>query len=147
MKSITKNKRAFHDYTIEERYEAGIALRGSEVKALRAGHASLSDGYAMVREGQAWLVNFYIPSLAQASYLNHPEKRERRLLLNKREIEKLDTATRQKGYTLVPLEVYFNDENRVKVELGLARGKARHDKREAAKEQDAKREIARAVRK
>lgn len=146
MKSIAKNRKAFHDYYIEEKIEAGIALRGSEVKSLRMGHASLADGYALVRDGQAWLVNFYIPQLKQASYLNHGERRERRLLLNRREIDKLDEATRQKGYTLVPLDVYFNDNNIVKVELALARGKAQHDKRQSAKEQDAKREIQRAVR-
>lgn len=146
MKSISKNRKALHDYTIEAKFEAGIALRGSEVKALRMGHASLVDGYAMVREGQAWLVNFYIPLLAQASYLNHGERRDRRLLLNRREIDRLDEATRQKGYTLVPLDVYFNDNNIVKVELGLAKGKAQHDKRQSAKDHDAKREIQRAMR-
>lgn len=146
MKSISKNKKAYHEFFIEEKIEAGISLTGSEVKSLRLGHANVSDGYAMVRNGQAWLVNMSIPALKEASYLNHAERRERRLLLHRREIDKLDTATRQKGYTLVPLEVYFNDDNRVKLLLGLARGKAKHDKRESAKQSDAKREMARAVR-
>lgn len=146
MKSIAKNRKAFHEYYVEEKVEAGLALRGSEVKSLRMANASLADAYALVREGQAWLVNFYIPLLKHASYMNHAERRDRRLLLKANEIKKLDEATRQKGYTLIPLEIYFNDANLVKVELALAKGKATHDKRESAKEADAKREIARAVR-
>ncbi|MEY4064007.1 MAG: SsrA-binding protein SmpB [Pseudomonadota bacterium] len=146
MKSISKNKRAFHEYLIEDKFEAGIALRGSEVKCLRDSHPSLAESYAMVREGQAWLMNLTIPTLKQASYLNHTERRDRRLLLKRSEIRKLDEATRQKGYTIVPLEIYFNDDNRVKVELALAKGKAGHDKREAQKNKDAKREMDRALR-
>jgi SsrA-binding protein len=146
MKSIAKNKKAFHDYYIEERYEAGIALRGSEVKALRMSNPSLQESYAMVRGGEVWLVGLHIPTILHASYMNHTERRERRLLLRQPEIKKLDEATRQKGYTLVPLDLYFNDDNRVKVEIGLAKGKAQHDKRDSAKEADAKREIARAIR-
>lgn len=145
-KSIAKNRKAFHEYAIEDKIEAGIALQGSEVKALRMASANIADAYAMVRDGQAWLVNFYIPLLKHASYMNHTERRDRRLLLNRNEIKRLDESTRQKGYTLIPLEVYFNDNNIVKVELALAKGKAYHDKRDAAKEADAKREIARAVR-
>ena len=145
-KSIAKNRKASHEYTIEEKLEAGIALQGSEVKALRMASANIADAYAMVREGQAWLVNFYIPLLKHASYMNHAERRDRRLLLNRNEIKKLDESTRQKGYTLIPLEIYFNDNNIVKVELALAKGKAHHDKRDAAKEADAKRDIARALR-
>lgn len=147
MKTIIKNRKAFHDYYIEEKIEAGVALRGSEVKALRLGHGSLAEGYAMVREGQAWLINFSIPLLKEASYNNHAERREKRLLLNRNEIRKLDEATRQKGYTLIPLEAYFNDRNMVKIMLGLGKGKAQHDKRESSKEKDAKRDIARAMRK
>jgi SsrA-binding protein len=146
MKSISKNRKAWHDYYIEEKFEAGISLKGSEVKVLREGHGSIVEGYALVREGQAWLVNAYIPTLKNASYLNHAERRERRLLLKRKEIEKLDAATRQKGYTLIPLEMYFDDNNRVKIELGLAKGKAHHDKRESAKEKDAKKEAQRALR-
>lgn len=146
MKSISKNKRAFHEYHIEDKVEAGIALRGSEVKRLRDSNPSLAESYAMIREGQAWLMNLTIATLKQASYLNHTERRDRRLLLNRREIKKLDEATRQKGYTIVPLEIYFNDENRVKVEIALAKGKAGHDKRESQKNKDAKREMDRALR-
>lgn len=146
MKSISKNRKAWHDYYIEEKIEAGLSLKGSEVKVLRGGHGSVIEGYAMVRDGQAWLVNAYIPTLKNASYLNHVERRDRRLLLNRKEIEKLDASTRQKGYTLIPLELYFDDNNRVKVELGLAKGKANHDKRDSEKEKDAKKEAQRAMR-
>lgn len=145
-KSIAKNKKAFHDYHIEEKYEAGIALMGSEVKSLRLGHGSLVDGYAIIDNGNCILINFMIPKIAHASYMNHSERRQRRLLLHKSEIRKLEIATRQKGYTLVPLEVYFNEDNRVKVRLGLGKGKASHDKRQSAKEADAKRDIQRALR-
>jgi SsrA-binding protein len=145
MKSISKNRKAFHDYFIEEKIEAGIALKGSEVKVLREGHGSIAEGYAMIREGQALLMNCYIPLLKHASYMNHGERRDRVLLLKRREIEKLDTATRQKGYTLVPLELYFDDHNRVKVELGLARGKATHDKRDTEKTKSMQKDIQRAL--
>jgi SsrA-binding protein len=146
MKTIAKNKKALHDYYVEEKIEAGVVLKGSEVKALRLGHGSIADGYAVVRDGLATVVNFMIPTLKQASYMNHSERREKRLLLKASEIRKLDQATRQRGYTLIPLEVYFNDANIVKIELGLCRGKAQHDKRESAKVSDAKREMDRAVR-
>ncbi len=145
MKSISKNRKAWHDYTIENKMEAGICLKGSEVKVLREGHGSIVESYATIKDKQAWLINMYIPSLKHASYLNHSEKRDKKLLLNRNEIDRLETATRQKGYTLIPLELYFDDNNRVKVELGLARGKASHDKRDSQKEKDAKREAQRAV--
>lgn len=146
MKSISKNRKAWHDYHIEEKIEAGIVLKGSEVKTLRQGQASIAEGYAMVRDGQAWLLNAYIPALKHASYMNHAERRDRKLLLNAKEIYKLDIATSQKGYTIIPLELYFDDSNRVKVEIGLAKGKSHHDKRGAEKEKDVKREIMRAIR-
>lgn len=145
MKSISKNRKAWHDYTIEEKIEAGIVLKGSEVKVLREGHGSIVESYAMIKDKEAWLLNMYIPALKHASYLNHSERRDKKLLLSKREIDKLEAATRQKGYTLIPLEIYFDDNNRVKVELGVAKGKASHDKREAQKEKDAKREMQKAV--
>lgn len=145
MKSISKNRKAFHDYTIEEKFEAGLCLKGSEVKVLREGHGSIVESYAMIKNKEAWLLNMYIPALKHASYLNHSERRDKKLLLNKKEINKLETATRQKGYTLIPLELYFDDNNRVKVELGVAKGKASHDKRHAQKEKDAKREMQKAI--
>lgn len=144
-KSITKNRKAFHDYFIEERVEAGISLMGSEVKILRMGQGSIAEGYAIIRDGQAWLLNVYIPQLPHASYMNHAERRDRRLLLKHNEIKRLDVATRQKGYTLIPLEMYFDKNNRVKVEIGLARGKAQHDKRESIKQKDMLREAQKAM--
>ncbi len=145
-KTIVKNRKALHDYAIETRYEAGIVLQGSEVKALRMGYGSLVDGYAVVQNGECLLINFAIPHIQHASYMNHSERRQKRLLLHKSELRKLESATRQKGYTLVPLEVYFDDNNRVKVELALAKGKAQHDKRETEKQADARRDIQRAMR-
>lgn len=145
MKTIAKNKKAYHDYSIEEKIEAGIVLQGSEVKSLRMAQASLSDSYAMIRNGQIAIVGFYIPQLKHAAYFNHSETRDKRLLLSRTQIDRLDRATRQKGYTLVPLEVYFDDKGMVKVEIGLARGKAEHDKRETEKKRDAEREIQRVM--
>ena len=145
MKSISKNRKAWFDYTIEDKIEAGLCLKGSEVKVLREGHGSIIESYAMVKEGQAWLVNMYIPALKHASYMNHAERRDKKLLLNRKEINKLEVATRQKGYTIIPLELYFDDTNRVKVELGVAKGKAVHDKRHAQKEKEVKREMQKAV--
>jgi SsrA-binding protein len=145
-KTIVKNRKALHDYAIESRLEAGIVLVGSEVKALRLGHGSLVDGYAVVQNGECLLINFAIPQIKHASYMNHSERRQKRLLLHKSELRKLEVATRQKGYTLVPLEVYFDDNNVVKVELALAKGKAQHDKRESEKVADARRDVQRALR-
>jgi len=141
MKSISKNRKAWHDYHIEDKVEAGLVLKGSEVKTLRQGQGSIAEGYALIRDNQAWLLNVYIPALKHASYMNHVERRDRKLLLKQKEIEKLDAATRQKGYTLVPLELYFDDNNRVKIELGLGKGKSSYDKRSSEKEKSAKREV------
>lgn len=145
MKSITKNRKAFHDFYIEEKVEAGLSLMGSEVKVLRMGQGSIAEGYAIIRNGQAWLLNVYIPTLPHASYMNHAERRDRRLLLNRNEIKRLDVATRQKGYTLIPLELYFDKNNRVKIEIGLGRGKAQHDKRASIKEKDMMRDAQKAM--
>lgn len=146
MKSIVKNRKAYHDYFIEEKFEAGISLMGSEVKSLRDGHGSLVDAYALVRDGGVWMQGFFIPRFKQASYNNHEEKRDRRLLLKASEIKRLFDAQRKAGYSIIPLEVYFNERNLVKVRIALAKGKAKYDKRDASKEADAKREIARTVR-
>ncbi len=145
MKSISKNRKAFHDYFIEEKFEAGISLKGSEVKVLRSGQGSIAEGYALIRDQQAWLLNVYIPPLPHASYMNHTERRDRRLLLHKNELKRLEIATRQKGYTLIPLEMYFDDNSLVKIALGLARGKAHHDKRAALKEKEQIREAKKAM--
>ena len=145
MKSISKNKKAFFEYYIEAKYEAGVALKGSEVKSLRLGHGSIVDAYALIRDGEAYLVGAYIPGLKEASYLNHNERRDRKLLLRKQEIKRLEVASRQKGYTLVPLEIYFNDKNIAKIEIAVAIGKALHDKRDVSKKNEAKRDMERAL--
>ncbi len=146
IKVVAKNRKAFHDFHIEEKMEAGLVLMGSEVKSLRDGGASLSDSYAMIKGGEIWLINSHIAQYSPASYANHEPKRTRKLLLHSREILKLSSTLRQKGYTMVPLMLYFRN-GRAKVELGLARGKRKYDKRVAIKERENKRELARAVRK
>lgn len=137
-----KNRKARHDYDVKETYEAGIVLHGSEVKSLREGNASLSESFAYLRDGEVWLRDMYIKPYKQASYSNHDERRERKLLLKKREIRELDKAVSQKGYTLVPLKLYFK-KGYAKILLGLARGKKKYDKREDIKERDTKRELER----
>ena len=144
-KEIASNRRAFHDYFIDERREAGLELLGTEVKSLRAGRANLRDGYVRINGDQAWLENVHISPYPQANLQNHEPMRPRKLLLHRKEIDSLIGKVRQKGYTLIPLRVYFV-RNRAKVEVGLARGKRQYDKREALAEADAKREMARAVR-
>jgi SsrA-binding protein len=140
--TIASNRRARHDYHIEETYEAGISLVGSEVKSLRAGKASLQDAYAMVRGEEIFLVGAHIPPYPQASIQNHEPTRSRKLLLHRAEIRRLIGKTAQKGLTLIPLRLYFK-ENRVKVELALARGKRAYDKREAIVKREAEREMDR----
>lgn len=141
-KLVASNKRARYDYFIDEVYEAGIVLSGTEVKSLRVGKASLSDSYALVQEGEIWLENAYIPELTQGSWTNHFPRRRRKLLLGKKDISDLAARTRESGFTLVPISLYFKD-GFAKVEIGLARGKKSFDKRETLKEKDAEREIQR----
>ena len=144
-RAIASNRRAFHEYHVDERFEAGIALLGSEVKSLRAGHVSLAEAYAMVRDGEVWLVGASIEPYAQAGLSGHERRRDRKLLLHRREIGRIRERTDEKGLTLVPLRMYFKD-GRVKLEIGLGRGKNVADKRQSMAERDAKREIARALR-
>jgi len=144
-RDIAVNRRAFHDYFIDEKFEAGMALTGSEVKSMRGGRANLRDGFVRIDGSEAWLENVHISPYAQANLLNHDPLRPRKLLLHRKEISTLIGKVRQKGYTLIPLRMYFS-RNHAKVEIGLARGKRQYDKREAIAERDAKREIARAVR-
>ena len=139
-KLIANNKRARYDYFIDDVYEAGIVLSGTEVKALRQGKASLTDSYAAVDEGELWLENAYIPEFTQGSWTNHAPRRKRKLLLAKKDIAKLAGKSKETGYTLIPISLYFKD-GYAKVEIGLARGKKDYDKRESLKEKDAKREI------
>jgi SsrA-binding protein len=143
-RTIVSNRRAFHEYHVEERFEAGVVLAGSEVKSLRDGHVSLGEAYATVRDGEVWLVGASIEPYKQASRTNHERTRDRKLLLHRREIAKISQGTEAKGYTLVPLRLYFKD-GRVKVEVGLGRGKNIADKRQSMASRDAKREIERAL--
>lgn len=137
-----KNRKARHDYHIEETYEAGLVLRGSEVKSLRQGKASLKESFAYMKDGEVWLRDMYIKPYEHASYSNHNDRRERKLLLNKREIREIDKAITQKGFTLIPLKLYFK-KGYAKVLIGIAKGKKKYDKREDIKERDTKRELER----
>ena len=141
---VATNRKARHDYHIEDVYEAGIVLTGTEVKSLRAGRASLVDGYATIDGSEAWLENVHIPEYTQGTWTNHATRRRRKLLLNRVEIDKLTGKIKESGFTLVPLSIYFKD-GRAKVEIALAKGKKDYDKRQALKEQQDKREAARAM--
>ena len=141
-----RNKKARFNFEILEQAEAGISLTGSEVKSLRAGKASLEEAYAVIRDGEAFLRDCNISPYPQAGYAQHKPTRERKLLLHKREIRKLFTKVTQKGLTLVPLKMYFNERGLVKVLIGLARGKKIHDKRQDMKKRDDRRAMERAVR-
>lgn len=145
MKPVCENRKARFDYQLGERFEAGLVLTGSEVKSLRAGKMSLSDSYADVRDGEAYLVQSNIEPYDKGGYANHEPKRRRKLLLHKQEIQKLETRVQTKGETLVPLRVYFKD-SRAKVELALGTGKKAHDKRQAIKERETGRELDRSMR-
>ncbi|GAA2214677.1 SsrA-binding protein SmpB [Nonomuraea monospora] len=144
-KVIAQNKRARHDYHVEDTFEAGLVLQGTEVKSLREGRASLVDGYASIDGNEAWLLNVHIPEYSQGTWTNHTARRKRKLLLHRKEIDKLAAATKEGGLTIVPLTLYFKD-GRAKVEIAVARGKKDWDKRQALAEQQAKREMARALR-
>ena len=143
-KLIAQNRKARHDYTIEDVYEAGLVLVGTEVKSLRAGRASLVDGYALVESGEVWLRGVHIPEYNEGSWTNHVPTRARKLLLNRAEISKLAVAVKDSGVTLVPLSLYFLD-GRARVELAVARGRKNYDKRQAIAEKEAKREADRAI--
>ncbi len=145
-KVVAENRRARFDYFVEDRLEAGIALTGTEVKALRQGEGSIAESYAEVKDGQVWLINSNVPEFSHGNRFNHEPKRPRKLLLNAREINKLFGAVARQGMTLVPLSIYFNSRGRAKVELALARGRKLHDKREHEKEKDWKKEQGRLLR-
>jgi SsrA-binding protein len=140
------NRRARFNYEIGQTYEAGIALTGTEVKSLREGRSNIADAYAGERNGEMWLYNAYIPEYLQANRFNHETRRPRKLLLHGREISRLVGAVDREGMTVVPLRIYFNDRGRAKVELGVARGKKLHDKRDTEKQRDWGREKARLMR-
>jgi SsrA-binding protein len=143
-KVVATNRRARHDYLIDTTYEAGLVLTGTEVKSLRHGHASLTDGYAYIDRGEAWLDAVFIPEYADGSWTNHAPRRKRKLLLHKEQILKIAGKTAQGGYTLIPLSLYFSD-GRAKVEIALAKGKKEYDKRQALRERQDKREADRAI--
>ncbi len=143
-KLIAQNRKARHDYTILDTYEAGVVLSGTEVKSLRAGHASLVDAFAEIKNGELWLQGVHIPEYTQGTWNNHAPRRQRKLLLHRDEIARLVGKTRESGLTIVPLQMYFKD-GYAKVEIALAKGKKAHDKRQAMSERDAAREIARSV--
>lgn len=145
-KNIAENRKARHDYFIEESYEAGIALQGTEVKSCRAGRVNLRDGYAQIENGEIYLQNVHISPYEQANRFNHEPLRKRKLLMHRGEILRLFGKVREKGYTLVALRMYFNDKGRAKVEIGLAKGKKSYDKRDDIATRDVEREIARAMR-
>ena len=146
VKTVAENRRARFDYAIEDVYEAGIVLRGTEVKSLRFGDGSITESYAEVKDEEIWLINSNIPEFSHGNRFNHEPKRPRKLLLREREIAKLHGAVARQGMTLVPLSVYFNERGKAKVELALAKGKNVRDKRETAKERDWKREQGRIMR-
>jgi SsrA-binding protein len=143
-KVVATNRKARHDYLIEDTFEAGMVLSGTEVKSLRAGRASLVDGYAFVENGACWLDAVHIPEYTQGTWNNHSPRRKRKLLMHKQEIVKLGQKIKEGGYTLVPLKLYFTD-GRAKVELALAKGKKDYDKRHALRERQDKREADRAI--
>jgi SsrA-binding protein len=139
---VARNRKALHEYHIEERYEAGIVLVGTEIKSVRAGHVSLREGYVQPRDGELWLVDVHIAPYDHAGRGGHDPKRDRKLLLHRNEIDRLISRVVERGYTIVPLEMYIRD-GLAKVEIGLARGKRKYDKRRAIAERDAEREMRR----
>jgi len=144
-KIIASNRRARHDYTIEDTVEAGLVLTGTEVKSLRAGRATLAEGFGQITDGEVWLHGVHIPQYTQGTWTNHDPRRTRKLLLHRREIDKLASSVSERGLTLIPLSLYFSD-GKVKIELGLARGKRSYDKRQDLAKRDAAREVERALR-
>ncbi len=145
-KVVADNRKARYAYAIDETIEAGMMLMGSEVKSLRAGKATIAESYAFAKDGEIWLVNAYIPEYLMANRFNHEPKRMRKLLVRKTEARKLSVAVQREGMTLIPLRVYFNPKGIAKIELGIAKGKKLHDKRETEKQRDWQRDKARLMR-
>ena len=145
-KIVAENRRARFDYSIEDKFEAGIVLTGTEVKSLRFGEGSIAESYAEISDGAVWLIKSNVPEFSHGNRYNHEPRRPRKLLLHEREINRLHGAVAREGMTLVPLSVYFNTQGRAKVELALAKGRKAHDKREAIKEREWKREAGRLMR-
>jgi len=144
VKTIATNRKARHDYHIDDTFEAGMALTGTEIKSIRAGRVSLRDSFAVVKEGELWLMNAHIAPYDPGTYANHEPRRPRKLLMHRREINRITGQLQEKGFALVPLRLYLKN-NLAKVELGLARGKKQYDKRAALRQKETRREIDRAV--
>ena len=141
-----KNRSAFFEYFIDNKYVAGVVLTGTEVKSLRTGKASFNDSYCLVHKGEIWLKSMHIAEYSHGTANNHDPIRDRKLLLEKREIRKIEAKLKEQGYTLIPLRLFFNEKNLVKIEIGLAKGKKLHDKRETIKKRDVEREMKRFTR-
>jgi SsrA-binding protein len=140
-----KNRSAFHEYFFDNQYVAGIVLTGTEVKSLREGKASFNDSYCLIHKGEMWLKSLHIAEYSHGTTNNHDPIRDRKLLLQKREISKIEGKLKEKGYTLIPLRIFFNEKNLIKVEIGLGKGKKLHDKRETIKKRDVEREMKRFI--
>ena len=140
-----KNRSAYFEYFIDDKYTAGIMLTGTEVKSLRTGKASFNDSYCIFNKGELWIKSFHIAEYSFGTINNHEPLRERKLLLSKRELKKIETRLKEKGYTLIPLRLFFNEKNLAKIEIGLGKGKKLHDKRETIKQRDTEREIKRYI--
>lgn len=138
-----RNRSAFHEYFIDDKYEAGLVLQGTEVKSIRGGKVSFNDSYCLAHKGEIWLKSMHIAEYEHGNLNNHEPLRDRKLLLQKKEIKKIEGKLREKGLTLVPLRIYFNEKGLAKIEIGLARGKKLHDKRETIKQKDVEREMKR----
>ena len=142
-RTVATNRRARHEYFIEETFEAGLALTGTEIKSIRMGRINLQEGFVLVRDGEAWLMNVHIAPYEQGNRFNHDETRSRKLLLHKHEIRRLHDQATQRGWTIIPLRVYINDRGLAKAEIGLGRGKQLHDKRETIRQRESDRELRR----
>jgi SsrA-binding protein len=140
-----KNRQAYFEYFIDDKYVAGIVLTGTEVKSLREGKASFNDSYCIINKGELWIKSFHISEYSHGTVNNHDPIRERKLLLNKRELRKLEAKIKEKGYTIIPLRLFFNEKNLAKLEIGLAKGKKLHDKRETIRQRDTEREMKRYI--
>ncbi|WP_297632984.1 SsrA-binding protein SmpB [Caldilinea sp.] len=144
-RTVATNRKARHEYFIEKTYEAGIVLTGTEIKSVRAGRVSLQEGFVLIKNGEAWLINVHIAQYEQGNRFNHEERRDRKLLLKRREIQELYGAATRRGYTIVPLRIYINERGLAKVEIGLARGKQLHDKRETIAKRESERNLRRVL--
>ena len=138
-----RNRSAYFEYHIDDKYVAGLVLTGTEVKSLREGRASFNDSYCYFHKGELWIKSFHIAEYSHGTYHNHEPLRERKLLLHKKELKKLESKVKEKGYTIVPLSIFFNEKGLAKIEIGLGKGKKLHDKRESIKARDTEREIKR----